>query len=41
MKTIGTDWVKWDAAMKSYLKQQAAENAAADGLVPGGVAPPQ
>ena len=35
----GSDWPKWDAAMKSYLKKQAAENAAADavgaGLVPG------
>ena len=26
----GQDWVKWDAAMKSYLKRQAAENAAAE-----------
>ena len=26
----GTDWAKWDAAMKSYLKKQAAENAAAE-----------
>ena len=31
----GADWGKWDAAMKSYLKRQAAENAAADALVPG------
>jgi hypothetical protein len=23
----GTDWAKWDAAMKAYLKKQAAENA--------------
>ena len=26
----GKDWGKWDAAMKSYLKRQAAENAAAE-----------
>jgi hypothetical protein len=26
----GKDWAKWDAAMKSYLKRQAAENAAAE-----------
>ena len=26
----GQDWGKWDAAMKSYLKRQAAENAAAE-----------
>ena len=26
----GQDWPKWDAAMKSYLKKQAAENAAAE-----------
>ena len=26
----GTDWAKWDAAMKAYLKKQAAENAAAE-----------
>ena len=26
----GQDWAKWDAAMKSYLKRQAAENAAAE-----------
>ena len=26
----GQDWPKWDAAMKSYLKRQAAENAAAE-----------
>ena len=26
----GQDWAKWDAAMKSYLKKQAAENAAAE-----------
>ena len=25
----GTDWAKWDAAMKTYLKKQAAENAEA------------
>ncbi|MGB8168306.1 MAG: hypothetical protein WCF18_12485 [Chthoniobacteraceae bacterium] len=25
----GTDWGKWDAAMKAYLKKQAAENAEA------------
>lgn len=36
----GTDWPKWDAAMKSYLKKQAAENAAADAVGPG-VAPGQ
>ncbi len=31
----GTDWGKWDAAMKAYLKKQAAENAeAADPAVP-------
>ena len=35
----GNDWGKWDAAMKSYLKRQAAENAAAEALVPGGVVP--
>lgn len=35
----GTDWAKWDAAMKSYLKRQAAENAAAEAAVPGGVPP--
>jgi len=23
----GTDWAKWDSAMKAYLKKQAAENA--------------
>jgi hypothetical protein len=23
----GTDWAKWDAAMKAYLKKQAADNA--------------
>lgn len=32
----GTDWAKWDTALKSYLKRQAAENAAVDALVPGG-----
>ena len=26
----GQDWAKWDSAMKSYLKKQAAENAAAE-----------
>jgi len=26
----GQDWGKWDAAMKSYLKREAAENAAAE-----------
>ena len=26
----GQDWGKWDAALKSYLKRQAAENAAAE-----------
>jgi hypothetical protein len=26
----GTDWGKWDAAMKAYLKKQAEENAAAE-----------
>ena len=35
----GSDWPKWDAALKSYLKKQAVENAAADavgaGLAPG------
>ena len=36
----GSDWPKWDAAMKSYLKKQAAENAAADAVGPG-LAPEQ
>ena len=36
----GTDWGKWDAAMKSYLNKQAAENAAAD-AVGAGAAPGQ
>ena len=31
----GTDWGKWDTAMKSYLKKQAAENATADAVGPG------
>jgi hypothetical protein len=26
----GKDWTKWEAAMKSYLQRQAAENAAAE-----------
>ena len=30
----GTDWAKWDTALKSYLKRQAAENAAADAAAP-------
>ena len=30
----GTDWGKWDSAMQSYLKRQAAENAAADTVPP-------
>lgn len=37
----GTDWAKWDAAMKSYLKRQAAENAAAEAVLPGGAPPAQ
>jgi hypothetical protein len=37
----GTDWAKWEAAMKGYLKRQAAENAAAESLIPGGVPPAQ
>ena len=40
----GTDWAKWDAKLKDYLKKQAAENAAAESTAPpppaqGGVAP--
>ncbi len=38
-ENYGTDWAKWDTAMKSYLKRQAAENAAAEAVVPGGVPP--
>lgn len=30
----GTDWAKWDTALKSYLKRQAAENAAAEAMAP-------
>ena len=30
----GTDWAKWDTALKSYLKRQATENAAADAVNP-------
>lgn len=30
----GTDWAKWDAKMKEYLRKQAAENAAAEAPAP-------
>jgi hypothetical protein len=30
----GTDWAKWDAKLKEYLKKQAAENAAAEAPAP-------
>lgn len=31
---FGTDWTQWQTAMQSYLKRQAAENAAADAAAP-------
>lgn len=36
---FGTDWVKWDQAMKKYLKEQAAENAADPAAPPVAGAP--
>ena len=30
----GTDWTKWDAKLKEYLKKQAAENAASESPTP-------
>lgn len=30
----GTDWAKWDAKLKEYLKKQAAENAATEATAP-------
>jgi hypothetical protein len=30
----GTDWAKWEAEMRKYLKKQAAENAEAEGTAP-------
>ncbi len=34
-ENYGQDWGKWDAALKAYLKKQAAENAAAEAVAPG------
>jgi hypothetical protein len=31
---FGTDWGRWDTAMKAYLKKQAAEEAEANGTAP-------